>query len=185
MKICHSLFLISEILNQLNDVKIFIKLDLKNVYHCICIKMNNEWKMMFYMHYDHFKYLIMLFKFINTFIIFQVYINRTLTELMNFICVVYLNNIFIYLQSEKKHKYHVYKILKWLQHYKLYTNLKKYVFSIDIVKFLEFIMSIIDVMMNLWWVNIIVNWLIFKIFQEVQVFLNFVNFYRQFIKVYF
>jgi len=38
----HFLFLISEILNQLSDIKIFIKLDLKNVYYYICIKMNNK-----------------------------------------------------------------------------------------------------------------------------------------------
>jgi len=180
----HFLFLISEILNQLSDVKIFIKLDLKNVYHCICIKMNNKWKMMFCMCYNHFKYLIMSFKFINTSAIFQIYINRALTKLMNFICVVYLNNILIYLQSEKEHKHHVCKILKWLQHYKLYANLKKCVFSINIVKFFKFIVSIIDVMMNLWRVDIIMKWLTFKMFQKVQVFLNFINFYRCFIKVY-
>jgi len=84
----HSLLLINEILNQLSDIKIFIKLDLKNVYYCICIKMNNEWKIMFCIHYNHFKYLIMLFKFINTSAIFQIYINRALVKLMNFICVV-------------------------------------------------------------------------------------------------
>jgi len=68
---------------------------------------------------------------------------------MNFICVVYLNNILIYSQSEKEHKCYIYKILVQLQHYKLYTNLKKYVFFTDTVKFLKFIMLIIDVMMNL------------------------------------
>jgi len=185
MKNHHFLFLISEILNQLSDIKIFIKLNLKNVYHHICIKMNNKWKMMFCMHYNHFEYLIMSFEFINTSAIFQIYINRILAEFMNFICVVYLNDILIYLQSEKEHKYHICKILEQLQHYKLYTNLKKCVFFIDTVKFLKFIMLIIDVMMNLWWVDIIMNWLIFKTFQEVQIFLKFVNFYRQFMKIYF
>ena len=185
MKNYHSLFLINEILNQLSDIKIFIKLNLKNIYYCICIKVNDEWKTAFYIYYNYFKYLIISFKFINTSAIFQVYINRALTKLMNFICVIYLNNIFIYLQSEKEHKHYIYKIFEWLWHYKLYTNLKKCVFSINTMKFLEFIMLIIDVMMNLWWINIIVNWLILKTFQEVQVFLKFANFYRQFIKIYF
>jgi len=110
----YSLFLISEILNQLSDIKIFIKLDLKNVYHYICIKMSNKWKMMFCTHYNHFKYLIMSFKFINTSAIFQIYINRTLVRFINFICVVYLNDILIYSQSEKEHKCYVYKIFKQL-----------------------------------------------------------------------
>jgi len=101
------------------------------------------------MCYNHFEYLIMSFKFINTSAIFQIYINRVFVKLMNFICVVYLNDIFIFLQSEKEHKHYVCKILKQLQHYKLYTNLKKCVFFTDTVKFLKFIMSIIDVTMNL------------------------------------
>ncbi len=37
----HSLLLISETLNWLSSVKIFIKLNLKDVYHCICICVNN------------------------------------------------------------------------------------------------------------------------------------------------
>jgi len=164
VKNCHSLLLISEILNWLSNVKIFIKLNLKNVYHHIHIKMSDKWKTVFCMCYNHFEYLIMSFKLINTSAIFQIYINRTLVRFINFICVVYLNDILIYLQSEKEHKHHVYKILEWLQHYKLYTNLKKCVFSTDTVKFFEFIVSIIDVMMNLQWVDIIVNWLTFKMF---------------------
>jgi len=185
VKICHSLFLISEILNQLNDVKIFIKLDLKNVYHCICIKINDKWKMMFCTHYNHFKYFIMSFELINTSAIFQIYINEILAEFMNFICVIYLNNILIYLQFKKEHKHYVCEILEQLWHYKLYANLKKCIFSTDTVKFLKFIVLITDVMMNSWQIDIIVNWLIFKTFQEVQIFLNFVNFYRWFIKIYF
>jgi len=163
----HSLLLISEILNQLSDIKIFIKLDLKNVYHHICIKMSDKWKMMFCMHYNYFKYLIISFKIVNTSAIFQIYINKALAELMNFICVVYLNNILIYLQSKKEHKHHICKILAQLQHYKLYANLKKYIFFTDTVKFFKFIMLIIDVMMNSQQVNIIMNWLIFKTFQEI------------------
>jgi len=68
--------------------------------------------MMFCIYYSHFKYLIISFKFINTSAIFQIYINRTFVKFMNFICVVYLNDILIYLQSEKEHKYYIYKILK-------------------------------------------------------------------------
>jgi len=147
--------------------------------------MNNKWKTVFCMCYDHFKYLIISFKIINTSAIFQIYINRAFAEFMNFICVVYLNDILIYLQSEKKHKHYIYKILEWLQHYKLYTNLKKCVFFINTVKFLKFIMLIIDVTMNSWQINIIMNWSILKTFQEVQVFLRFANFYKQFIKIYF
>ena len=38
----HLLFLITKTLNRFNDVKKFIKIDLKNVYHRIRIKQNDE-----------------------------------------------------------------------------------------------------------------------------------------------
>jgi len=38
----------------------------------------------------------MFFNLIDTSIIFQALINKTLRDLINYICVVYLNNIFIY-----------------------------------------------------------------------------------------
>jgi hypothetical protein len=129
----HSLLLISETLNWLSSAKIFIKLNLKDVYHCICICVSNEWKTAFHTHYGHFEYL-MSFELANASATFQAYINWALAEHMNFICVVYLNNILIYSQSEEEHKHHVCEILEQLQHYKLFVNLRKCVFS-DTVEF--------------------------------------------------
>ncbi len=184
VKNCHSLLLISETLNWLSGAKIFIKLNLKNAYHCIHICVNNEWKTAFHTRYGHFEYLIMSFELANAPATFQAYINQALTEHMNFICVVYLNDILIYSQSEEEHKHHVCEILEQLQHYKLFVNLRKCVFSTDTVEFLKFIVSITEVTMNSQQVDTIETWLTLKTFQKVQVFLEFVNFYRRFIKAY-
>ncbi len=72
----YSLSLINEILNRLNKIKQFTKLNLKNVYHHFRIQHEDEWKIIFYTRYDHFKYMIMSFNLINTFVIFQTYINK-------------------------------------------------------------------------------------------------------------
>ena len=61
----HSLSLISETLNRLNEVKRFTKLNLKNTYHRIRIRKGDEWKTAFRTRYDHFEYLIMSFDLIN------------------------------------------------------------------------------------------------------------------------
>jgi len=92
----HSLSLISETLNRFSRVKQFTKLDLKNVYHNLKIQHEDEWKMMFCTHYDHFKYMIMSFDLINASVIFQTYINKILTELLDDFCVIYLNDILIF-----------------------------------------------------------------------------------------
>jgi hypothetical protein len=105
--------------------KIFIKLNLKDVYHCIAY-VSAMRKTVFHTHYESLWYLIMSFELANAPATFQAYINWALAEHMNFICVVYLNNI-IYSQL-KEHKHHVCEILEQLQHYKLFVNLRKCVF---------------------------------------------------------
>ena len=176
--------LISETLNRLSEVKYFIKLNLKNAYHWICIKKGDEWKTAFCTHYSHFKYMIMLFKLVNAPATFQTYINQTLAELIDIFCVIYLNNILIYSETLKQHHKHVKKVLERLWKFQLYANLKKYEFSTQKMKFLEFIISITDVAINLCRIEIIQDWSTSKIFCEVQVFLDFANFYKHFIKHY-
>jgi len=56
--------------------------------------------------------MIMLFELINAFVIFQTYINKILTKLLNDFCVVYLNNILIFFELNAKHVDHVKQILE-------------------------------------------------------------------------
>ena len=95
--------MISETLNRLNEVKRFIKLNLKNTYYRIRIRKGDEWKTAFRTRYDYFKYLIMLFDLINASATFQTYINKSLTSLINNFCVVYLDDILIYSSSQEEH----------------------------------------------------------------------------------
>jgi hypothetical protein len=91
------LSLIEEILNRFNGVAVYTKFDLKEAYHRIRIKKGDEWKTAFRIRYGHFEYKMMFFSLVNAPAIFQVYINRALTGLIDVSCIVYLNNIFIYL----------------------------------------------------------------------------------------
>ena len=144
----HLLSLISETLDWLSETEIFIKLDLKNAYHCIWIQQNNKWKTVFCTCYDHFEYMIMLFKLINASVIFQIYINQVFVNIVNSLCVVYLNDILIYSHDKEKHEHHVCEVLEWLHKFKLYINLKKCAFFINNVKFLKFIVSTDSITMN-------------------------------------
>ena len=121
----YSLFLITKILNRFCEVKCFIKLNLKNVYYCIRIKVDNEWKTTFRTRYDHFEYQVMFFELVNVSAIFQVYINKILRDFIDVICVVYLNDILIYNNDSALYWRNVRKVLKRLRNYQLYVNLKK------------------------------------------------------------
>ncbi len=103
----HLLPLISETLDRLSKIKQFTKLDLKNIYHCLRIQCKDEWKMMFCTRYDHFKYMIMSFNLINAFVIFQTYINKILTKLLNDFYIVYLNDILIFFVKKTDHVDHI------------------------------------------------------------------------------
>ncbi len=184
IKNCHLLSLISETLNRLSKVKQFTKLDLKNVYYHLRIQCEDEWKTMFCTHYNHFKYMIMLFDLINTSVIFQTYINKILIKLLNNFCVVYLNDILIFFVEKTDHVNYMKQILKKLRKFKLYASLKKCEFFIIKVNFLEFVIFIESVSMNSSRINIIKTWLRLKMYWEIQVFLRFINFYRRFIHHY-
>ncbi len=181
----HSLSLISETLDRLSKVKQFTKLDLKNVYHHLRIQHEDEWKMMFCTRYDHFKYMIMLFNLINAFVIFQTYINKILTELLNNFCIVYLNDILIFFVEKTDHVDHMKQILKRLRKFKLYASLKKCEFFITKVNFLEFVIFIESISMNSSKVDIIKTWFRSKMYWKIQVILRFINFYQCFIHYYF
>ena len=180
----HSLSLITKTLNRLNDSKRFIKFDFKNVYHRIRIKRDDEWKTTFRTRYEHFEYQIMSFELTNASAIFQTYINKTLKRLVNNICVIYLNDILIYNENSAEHWWHVQMILKRLRQFQLFVNLKKCQFDIKKIEFLKFIVFTDEIRMNSKRVRTINEWFKSKIYKEIQVFLNFVNFYKHFIYRY-
>jgi hypothetical protein len=70
IKNCYLLLLVSEMLDRLSRVKIFIKLDLQDAYYRLRIKEGDKWKTAFKTQYSYFKYLVMPFRLANTPIIF-------------------------------------------------------------------------------------------------------------------
>ena len=114
IKNCHSLPFISETLDHLSGAKVFMKMDLKDAYHKICIHEGDEWKTMFCTRYGHFEYLVMPFGLTNAPAIFQAYINKALTGYIDVFCVIYLDDILVYSDSLSDHKIHMKKILKRL-----------------------------------------------------------------------
>ena len=181
----HFLSFITETLNCLCEIKRFIKLNLRNVYHQIRIKKNNKWKTAFRIRYKHFEYQIMSFDLTNASVTFQIYINKTLRRLVNIICIIYLNNILIFSEDLTKHRRRVQQILERFKDFKLYINLKKCKFDIEKIEFLSFIVFTKEVRMNSKRIQIIKKWSKLKIYHEMQIFLKFVNFYKRFIYCYF
>jgi hypothetical protein len=84
---------------------------------------------MFHTCYGHFKYYIMPFGLTNSLVMFQAYINKVLSTLVDVTCVVYFDDILIYSESLEDHRQHVQEVFERLQQFSLYANLKNACFS--------------------------------------------------------
>ena len=109
--------------------------------------------------------------------------NYVLHDLVDNFCIVYFDDILVFLKSKKKHYQHLQLIIKHLWCAELYVNLKKYKFFKLKVKYLDFLINKNDLYMNLSHVQMISDWCNHssKIFCNIQVFIEFCNFYQQFI----
>lgn len=126
--------LISETLDCLRRSKIFTKLDFKDAYLRICIQKGDEWKTAFRTRYGHFEYLLMPFGLFNAPATFRAYINQALIGLVDVTCVVYLDDILIFLEDPSRHRTAVEEVLERLRTHKLYANLKKCALSTSEVR---------------------------------------------------
>lgn len=173
--------MISETLDRLQGSAVYTKLDLKDAYHRIRIKEEDEWKTAFRTRYGHFEYLVMPFGLANAPATFQAYISQALVGLVDTICVIYLDDILIYSKDKRRHHANVTQVLDRLRQYKLYCNLKKCEFDTDKVEFLGFVVGTDGVSMEKSRVESITQWPTPTTFRELQVFIGFANFYRRFI----
>lgn len=89
---------------------------------------------------------------------FQAFIQDTLRDLLDIICVVYLDDILIFSRNQEEHDAHVKLVLDRLRAAKLYANPKKCVFDQDEVEYLGYILGKDGLKMNPKKLSTIVNW---------------------------
>ena len=97
---------------------------------------------MFRTRYRYFKYLVIPFGLVNIPVIFQVYINIILANLLDHFVIVYLDNILIYSRNEDKYYNYICQIFTRLYKNNLFYKLNKYKFNIKEIEFLGFLINI-------------------------------------------
>ena len=177
--------LIRETLTRLCAIRIYSKFDIIAAFNEVRMREKDEKKIVFLTRYDLFEYVVMSFELCNAFEIFQSFINNTLREYLNDFYFNYLDDILIFSNFKKEHIEHVRKVLKRLKEINLFLNIDKCEFFVISVKYLDLIITIDDIKMNSQKIETIVNWKSSKCVKNVQIFLDFVNFYRKFIFDYF
>jgi len=112
---------------------------------------------------------------------FQQFMNNIFSNLLDVCVMIYLDNILIYSNNMSKHHQHIKEVLKCLYKASLYTKAEKCEFYSESVEYLGYILSSSGLTISDDKINIIQDWLEPKKVKNIQSFLGFINFYRQFI----
>src|SRR2546423_2800617 len=133
--------LISEIMDRVSGATWFSKIDLKDAYYRIRIKVGDEWKTAFRTRYGHYEFLVMPMGLTNAPAAFQAYINHALRGLVDRFCIVYLDDILIFSATREEHEQHLEEVCQRLRESELYAKPSKCQFYRHEMEFLGFVIS--------------------------------------------
>jgi len=108
----YPLSLISDLLDSPHKAHIYTKIDLRHMYHLVCIAEGDEWKTTFWTHYGAFEWSVMSFRLTNAPAAFQHFMNDVFSDLLDMCIVVYLNDILIYSDNITQHRNYIKEVLK-------------------------------------------------------------------------
>ena len=173
--------LVSNLLDQLRDAKVYTKIDLRGAYNLVRIAEGDEWKTAFRTRYGHFEYLVMPFGLTNAPATFQAIMQDIFSDMLDVSVIVYLDDILVYSKDPSSHVEDVRRVLERLRKYNLYAKPEKCSFHTSSVEYLGFIVSPEGLSMDPAKIKVIQSWPVPKTVKSLQSFLGFCNFYRRFI----
>jgi len=184
--------LIKETLNLLGKARIYTKLDVQGAYNLLRVKEGDEHKLAFHTRYGLYEPTVMRFGTTNAPPDFEGYINNTIREALDDFASAYLDDVLIYSNFEEEHVGHVKWIMQRLLEAGLYLTPEKCEFHKETVRYLGLIISTEGISIDEDKVQTVRNWSREKKTKngrlnnlfEVQQFLGFCNYYRQFIPKY-
>ena len=121
------------------------------------MRKSDEKKTIFLTRYELFEYVVMFFDLCNALETFQTFINVIFKKYLNDFCFEYLDDILIYNETRNDHVEQIFKMLKRLQKVDLFLNIDKREFFVQKIKYLNLIITIDDIKMNLKKVETIMN----------------------------
>jgi Reverse transcriptase (RNA-dependent DNA polymerase)/RNase H-like domain found in reverse transcriptase/Integrase zinc binding domain/Chromo (CHRromatin Organisation MOdifier) domain/gag-polyprotein putative aspartyl protease len=175
---------IAELRDRLSRAKIFTTMDLRDGYHLIRMKKGEEWKTAFRTRYGLFEYTVMPFGLTNAPATFQALVNNVLRNYLDIFVIAYMDDILVYSENETDHVAHVQTVLRALDKAHLRVKPKKCKFHVKRLEFLGHVISTDGIEMAPDKIECIRNWPVPKTAKNIQEFLGFCGFNRQFVKDY-
>lgn len=180
----HPILLIKDLLAMLATGKYFTKLDLREVYYRVRIRQGDEWKTTFNCPLGSYKFWVMPFRLQGAPAVFMQLINEVLHEFLYHGVLVYLNDILIYTSTMEKHVQLVRQVLRKLLEAKLYVKVSKCKFHRTKLEYLGYRISRDGLEMDPKKFTTVLEWQAPGMRKQLQSFLSFANFYRQFIPMF-
>jgi len=150
-------------------------------FNLLLIAKENEWKTAFKTCYGLYEYTVMPFGLTNAPSVCQKHLNNILSEKIDRGVIVYIDDILIYTETEEEHIELVSWVLQKLFENNLCVNIDKCLFHLPEVEFVGFHAGTQGIQMRKKKVEDILNWPAPRNIKEVQKFIGFANFDRQFI----
>ena len=132
---------IDDLFDQLRGVRVYSKIDLRTGYHQLRVREIDIPKTTFRTRFRHFEFTVMPFGLTNEPTAFMDLLHRVFQPYLDQFVVVFVDDIFIYSQSEWEHENHLRIVLQLLRDHQLYAKFSKYEFWLLEVRFLGHVVS--------------------------------------------
>lgn len=160
----------------------FSKFDIRWGYNNVRIKEGDEWKAAFRTNRGLFKPLVMFFGLTNSPATFQAMMDTIFKDLiLEKKILVYMDDILIFSPNIEEHRKMVWEVLRRLRKHHLYLKLEKSAFETSQTDFLGIIVGDGQARMDPAKTKAIDEWPAPRNLREMRSFVQFCNFYRNFI----
>jgi hypothetical protein len=173
---------IEDLFDQMKEVSVFSKIDLRSRYHQLKIQELDIPKTAFHTWYGLYEYTVMSFGLTNALAYFMYLMNKVFMEYLDKFVVVFINDILISSMMEEEHVKHLRLVLEKLRSNQLYAKFSKCEFWLTEVAFLGHVISAGGVSVDSGKVKDMLDWTPPMTALEIWSFMGLAGYYRWFIK---
>ena len=114
---------IYDFIDKLKGSIVFSKIDLRSIYHQVCIKEEDIYKTTFHTRYEHYVFVAVPFGLPNALATFMCLMNNVLRPYLDMFVIIFTDDILIYAKNEEEYAKHLATMLKLLREEQLHANL--------------------------------------------------------------